>query len=91
MTGQRLQQRRQRQRYQSTIESPDGRLERLQRRRQCEGQTELRIDLHCLRVFSFVKRKICSFTVDVEDVRLDATSSVQYWTSRDLPWMKLLW
>ena len=43
----------------STIESPDGRLERLQRRRQREGQTDT------VHVFSSVKRKICSFTVEV--------------------------
>ena len=43
----------------STIESPDGRLERLQRRRQREGQTE-----HCP-CFQLCQRKICSFTVEV--------------------------
>ena len=54
----------QRQRYLSTIESPDGRLERLQRRRQREGQTEI-----CKRTlspcFQLCERKICSFTVEV--------------------------
>ena len=53
-----------------------GRLERLQRRRQREGQTEI-CKRTSLRVFSFVKRKIGSFTVDVR-LAMDATSSVQY-------------
>ena len=43
----------------STIESPDGRLERLQRR------SYARVRLNTVHVFSSVKRKICSFTVEV--------------------------
>ena len=55
-----------------TIESPDGRLEHLQRRRQREGQTEI-----CQRTLSPCFQ-LCQKVQSAEDFRLDATSRVQY-------------
>ena len=68
----------------STIESPDGRLERLQRRRQREGQTE-----HCP-WFQLCQKKNVFFYRRSRKTFVCMRQAV-YSTSRDLPSMKLLW
>ena len=77
----------QRQRYLSTIESPDGKLERLKRRRHREGQTKICQRIHCLRVFSFVKRIFCSFTVEVERRSFECDKQCTYLSNMT----RLLW